>query len=49
MSLRARLEFWVGSWIQLVEALIQILTFEYVNPAWWNRYTCWRIEKGASR
>ena len=34
ISLKRRAQYWVGSWIELAEALVRILTFNYILPHW---------------
>jgi hypothetical protein len=32
--MKRRAQYWVGSWIELAQALIKILTFNFVVPHW---------------
>ena len=34
ISLRRRGQYWIGSWIELFQALVKIVTFNFVVPHW---------------
>jgi hypothetical protein len=36
---------WVGDWVDLAEAIIRIVTFTYVSPAWSFRWTVFVIRR----
>ena len=40
-----QLERWIGAWIDLLAALVTVLTLGLVCPWWGMNYRCWVLRK----